>query len=130
MESETWAFASNLIASHAVLAPSSPGSVTEVISYGQIPLTSALLASSSASDLKPECVTPLLRDHLHWRIQTFDNQAIDVERVPSLKLYVAGQKVHQWGWGTSDRLPVYEPLIAYRSVTKGKAGGLRDEDPL
>jgi hypothetical protein len=60
----------------------------------------------------------------------FDNQVIDVERLTSLKLYVAGQMVHQWGWETSGRLPVYEPLIAYRSVTQGKAGGLQDEDPL
>lgn len=110
--------------------PLSSSSVNESISYGQIPLTSALLASSSVSDLKPDCVIPILKDQLHWRIQAFDNHPIDAKSLTSLKLYVAGQEVHQWDGQTQDKLPLYGPLVAYREITRGKAGALPDEDPL
>jgi tyrosinase len=127
--SETWGYAPDLVASHAVMAPVKPVPGAEYLSYGQIPLTSALLASPAVYDLTPECVRPVLKDQLKWRIQDFDGHPIDVERVPSLKLYVAGQDVHQWGAGSPDKLPVFDPLIGYRNITRGKAGGLPDEDP-
>jgi hypothetical protein len=111
------------------MAPVKPVPGAEYLSYGQIPLTSALLASPAVYDLTPECVRPVLKDQLKWRIQDFDGHPIDVERVPSLKLYVAGQDVHQWGAGSPDKLPVFDPLIGYRNITRGKAGGLQDEDP-
>lgn len=128
--SETWAFAPTLIASHVVLAPLGFNPANQTLSYGQIPLTSALLASSSVSDLKPDSVIPILKDQLHWRAQAFDNRPIDAAGLTSLKLYVAGQEVSQWDGRHSDKLPVYGRLIAYREITRGKAGGLRDEDPL
>ena len=127
---ETWGFAPNLVASHAVLMPKSSSSDNEYISYGQIPLTSALILSSSVSDLQPKSVVPVLTDQLHWRIQTFDNKHVATEKVTSLRLYVAGQEVTQWDEGTQDKLPLYGPLVAYREVTKGKAGALGDDDPL
>lgn len=128
--SEIWGFAPNLVASHVVLAPLGSASANQTISYGQIPLTSALLASSSVSDLEPDSVVPILTDQLHWRAQAFDNRPIDVARLNSLKLYVAGQEVYQRDGRSPDQLPVYGRLIAYREITQGKAGALRDEDPL
>lgn len=128
--SETWGYAPNLVASHAVLLPKSTSSSDEYISYGQIPLTSALLRSPSVPDLKPESVVPVLKDQLKWRIQTLKNRPVETEKVTSLKLYVAGQEVYQWDVKTRDKLPLYGKLIAYREITKGKAGALGDDDPL
>lgn len=82
------------------------------------------------SDLKPASVVPVLTDQLNWRIQRFDNRPVDIGKVTSLKLYVAGQEVHQWDGRTLDKLPIYGPLVAYRDITKGKAGALGDDDPL
>lgn len=41
---------------------------------------------------------------------------------------MAGQKVRQCA--RADEFPVYGPLVAYRSVTRGKQGCLEEEDPL
>lgn len=127
---ETWSFAPNLIASHSVLVPSPPTSPTESLSYGQVPLTFTLLNSPLIPELTPDCVIPVLKDQLQWRIQSFDDKPVDIEAIPSLKLYVAGQKVRQNDGWQEDRFPKYDPLVAYREVTSGKAGGLRDEDQL
>lgn len=128
---ETWGYAPNLIASHAVLLPrSTANSSEEYISYGQIPLTTALLRSPSVADLKPECVVPFLTEQLKWRIQTLKYKPVPTEKVTSLKLYVAGQEVHQWDIQTKDKLPLYGPLIPYRGITRGKAGTVGDDDPL
>lgn len=110
--------------------PKSTSSSDEYISYGQIPLTTALLRSSSVQDLKPESVVPVLTKQLNWRIQTLTNQPVETEKVTSLKLYVAGQEVYQWDEATHDKLPLYGPLIPYRGITRGRAGALRDDDPL
>lgn len=126
---QTWSFAPTLVASHSVLAPSSPisrsGSVT---SYGQIPLTHALLSSPEISRLEPDIVVPFLTRELSWRIQKLDGSVVDAENVPSLRLYVAGQQVRQCD--RADEFPVYGPVIAYRSITRGKGGCLGEEDTL
>lgn len=72
---------------------------------------------------------PLLTERLQWRLQAFDDSTVDVSLVESLKLYVVGQEVRQ-NTGEGNRFPTYGPLVAYREVTKGKAGGLGDYDPL
>lgn len=125
---ETWAFAPNLVASHAVLAPLGTTTANQSISYGQIPLTTALLHSGGLLDLKPWHVIPFLLENLHWRLQTFTNVIIDTEAVPSLKLYVAAQKVFQ-PEGIFN-FPTYGPWIPYREITDGKAGALGDDDHL
>lgn len=129
ISSQTWSFATNLVASHAVLAPSSPVSrSSSITTHGQIPLTHALLASPEISCLDADIVVPFLTRELSWRIQRFDGSIVDVGDVPSLKLYVAGQQVRQCTG--ADEFPVYGPPVAYRSVTKGKPGSLGEEDPL
>ncbi len=70
---------------------------------------------------------PLLKNQLRWRIQKFDDSVIENEEVESLRLYVVGQRVTQGG---PDQFPTYGPLLSYREVTKGKAGGLGQGDPL
>lgn len=82
------------------------------------------------SDLKPDSVVPVLKDQLQWRVQTFKNEPVDTDKVTSLKLYVAGQEVHQWDEKTRDKLPIYGEMKAYREITNGKAGALGDKDPL
>lgn len=78
---------------------------------------------------------PLLTEQLNWRIQTFDDDVLDNEEFEGkVRLYVVGQEV--WpaeqgpGEGPGDQFPRYGPLVAYRSVTKGKSGGLRVGDSL
>lgn len=126
----SWTTASTLVASHTVMTPLfslSPRSM----SYGQIPLTQALLSSLEIDfDLTPDRVIPILKSRLRWRVQTFDHQHVDTRRVSSLKLYVAGQKVEQQAGRSPDQFPTYGPLVAYREVTRGKLGSLGDGDPL
>lgn len=50
--------------------------------------------------------------------------------MPGLKLYVAGQTVEQPLSGEEDRFPIYGPIVAYREVTRGKPGGLADDEPM
>ncbi|MCJ1464037.1 hypothetical protein MMC07_002647 [Pseudocyphellaria aurata] len=126
---ETWSFAPTLVGSHCVLAPSSPNSRSSTaLSYGRIPLTHSLLSSTEILSLDSDKVVPFLTRELSWRVQKTDGCVIDLGDVPSLRLYVAEQEVRQRAG--ADEFPVYGPPVAYRSVTKGKQGGLGEEDPL
>lgn len=93
--------------------------------FGQIPLTHALavlVSSGIILDLTPASVTPLLTSQLTWRIQLFDDTVVDAEAVSGLKIYVVGQEVQQSA--SASEFPSYGPLVPYKGVTSGKAGGL------
>lgn len=124
-----WSFAPNLVGTHSVLdativTATNTGPATTL--YGQIPLNHALLDSGIHS-LAPKSVVPFLKSQLSWRLQRMDDSPLDVSEVPSLKIYVVGQRVRPRA--ADDAFPKYEKLVAYRSVTRGKAGGLADADP-
>ena len=127
-----WSFAPNLIGSYSVLdiiavTPANDGNNRPTTLYGQVPLTHALLAEGAPS-LAPRTVVPFLTSQLNWRLQGIDDAPLDIAQYPSLQLYVAGQRVIPRG--TEDSFPKYGNMTAYRSVTRGKLGGLRDEDPI
>lgn len=124
-----WSFAPNLVGTHSVLdttittaANIDPGTAL----YGQIPLNHALLDGGIHS-LAPRTVVPFLKSQLNWRLQRMDDSPLDVSGVSSLKIYVVGQRVVPRA--ADEAFPKYEKLVAYRSVTRGKAGGLADTDP-
>ncbi|KAL9037630.1 MAG: hypothetical protein Q9214_005619, partial [Letrouitia sp. 1 TL-2023] len=124
-----WSFAPNLVGTHSVLdativSATNTGPATAL--YGQIPLNHALL-DSGIHNLGPKSVVPFLKSRLNWRLQRMDDSPLNVSEVPSLKIYVVGQRVKPRA--ADDAFPEYEKLVAYRSVTRGKAGGLADADP-
>ncbi|KAL9609507.1 MAG: hypothetical protein Q9167_005724 [Letrouitia subvulpina] len=124
-----WSFAPNLVGTHSVLdatifTAANTGPATAL--YGQIPLNHALL-DSGIHHLGPQSVVPFLTSRLNWRLQRMDDSPLDVSEVPSLKIYVVGQRVKPRV--AEDAFPEYEKLVAYRSVTRGKAGALADGDP-
>ncbi|KAL8681644.1 MAG: hypothetical protein Q9186_002241 [Xanthomendoza sp. 1 TL-2023] len=127
-DSSTWSFAPNLIGSHSVidssmLSTADAGPPTTL--YGQLPLNHALLTAGSF-DLAPSKIVPLLTSQLNWRLQSTSDAPLDVSKVPSLKIHVVGQEVKPRV--SDDEFPEYGHLVAYRDVTKGKAGGLQDGD--
>ncbi|KAL8938305.1 MAG: hypothetical protein Q9216_003967 [Gyalolechia sp. 2 TL-2023] len=124
----TWSFAPNLIGSHSVVDTSLLSSANRDLPatvYGLIPLNHALLAAGN-SNLAPQNVIPILTSLLEWRLQNLDDSPLDVGRVPSLKIHVAGQEVRQTAG--EDQFPEYGPLEVFRQITRGKAGGLGDSD--
>ncbi|KAI4171467.1 MAG: hypothetical protein LQ343_004205 [Gyalolechia ehrenbergii] len=124
----TWSFASNLVGSHAVVDTSLLSSANPnlpIVRYGQIPLNHALLAAGN-SDLAPSNIIPILTSQLSWRLQNLDDSPLDVGQVPSLKIHVVGQEVKQTV--REDQFPEYGPLKVFRQVTRGKDGGLGDND--
>ena len=125
--SADWSFAPNLVASHSVLV-STNQSFADATSYGQIPLTHALLSYPTTANLDPANVVPFLQEKLCWRLQAFDDQAVDIATVKDLKLYVAARTVQQTE--ATDQFPIYGPTTAYRDVTRSKPGGLKDGDCL
>ncbi|KAL8721571.1 MAG: hypothetical protein Q9225_001779 [Loekoesia sp. 1 TL-2023] len=126
----TWSFAPNLIGSHSVVDTSLLTTANSNLSarlYGQIPLNHALLAAGNA-DLAPSNVVPLLTSQLNWRLQNMDDSSLDIGQVPSLKIHVVGQEVKQRV--KEDQFPEYGRLQVFKQITRGKAGGLGDnEDP-
>ncbi|KAL9595867.1 MAG: hypothetical protein Q9219_006172 [cf. Caloplaca sp. 3 TL-2023] len=124
----TWSFAPNLIGSHSVvdtnLLTPADRDVSSTL-YGQVPLNHALLAAGY-SDLAPSSVIPILTSQLNWRLQNIDDSALDISQVPSLRIHVVGQEVKQRA--EEDQFPEYGPLRVFRQVTKGKVGGLEDDE--
>ncbi|KAL8944234.1 MAG: hypothetical protein Q9211_000664 [Gyalolechia sp. 1 TL-2023] len=124
----TWSFAPNLVGSHSVVDTSLLSSANPNLPatlYGQIPLNHALLAAGN-SDLAPSNVIPILTSSLNWRLQNLDDSPLDVGQVPSLKIHIVGQEVKQTA--RADQFPEYGPLKVFRQVTRGKYGGLGDND--
>ncbi|KAL9031397.1 MAG: hypothetical protein Q9196_000581 [Gyalolechia fulgens] len=124
----TWSFAPNLVGSHSVVDTSLLSSANPNLPatlYGQIPLNHALLAAGN-SDLAPSNVIPILTSSLNWRLQNLDDSPLDVGQVPSLKIHTVGQEVKQTA--RADQFPEYGPLKVFRQVTRGKNGGLGDND--
>lgn len=93
--------------------------------YGQIPLNHALLAAGNP-DLAPSQVVPLLTSQLTWRLQNVDDSPLVIDQVLSIKIHVVGQEVQPRV--AEDEFPQYGPLVVYREITRGKAGGLGDDD--
>ena len=93
--------------------------------YGQIPLNHALLAAGY-SDLSSSNIVPLLKSQLNWRLQSTNDDPLDVSTVPSLKIHVVGQEVKPRV--SEDEFPEYGDVQVYTEVTDGKAGGLQDGD--
>lgn len=93
----------------------------QIPTYGQLPLTHALLRSNLSSP-SPKSVIPLLTQQLQWRVQDFHNRAVDTGRVESLKVFVVGRVVVRRAEGHS--FPVYGGWEIYREATEGKVGGL------
>jgi len=125
----TWSFAHNLVGSHSVLSLSTPSSPTTPapISYGQIPLTHALMplvSSGIIPNLKPEHVVPLLKKQLSWRVQGFDDKPLTTRDIKGLKVFVVGQEVTQAE--RADQFPGYGELVVYGDVTRGMIGGLAE----
>ncbi|KAL8862767.1 MAG: hypothetical protein Q9178_000709 [Gyalolechia marmorata] len=123
-----WSFAPNLVASHSVIDTSMLNTADVDIPttlYGQIPLNHALLAAGH-SDLSPSNVQPLLKSHLNWRLQSTNDDPLDISKVPSLKIHVVGQEVKPRIF--EDEFPEYGDVQIYTEVTDGKAGGLQDGD--
>ncbi|KAL8842549.1 MAG: hypothetical protein Q9170_000503 [Blastenia crenularia] len=124
----TWSFAPNLVGSHSVVDTillSSANPDVPATLYGQIPLNHALLAAGH-TDFAPSVVTPILTSQLNWRLQNIDDSQLEVSQVPSLKIHVVGQEVQHRA--REDQFPEYGPLRVFRQVTRGKAGGLGDDD--
>ena len=128
-----WAFASTLAGSHSVLpiARQSPPETPAPLSYGQIPLTHAvmpLIKSSMIPSLKPEHVIPILTKELSWRVQGFDDNVVETKDVKGLKVFVVGQEVRKTE--RRDQFPGYGDLVVFGDVTRGRVGGLeKDDDP-
>lgn len=55
-----------------------------------------------------------------------DDSPLDIGQVPSLKIHVVGQEVKQRV--KEDQFPEYGRLQAFMQITRGKAGGLGDND--
>jgi len=136
----TWSYDTALAGSHTIFASSSSSSASSSSSsarssssasasdatvYGQIPLTHALTAAVAAGllpDLDPEHVVPVLTKQLAWRVQRFDDSAVDVKALPSLQVHVVGQEVTAAA-GPSE-FPGFGEMVAYMEVTRGKVGGV------
>lgn len=123
----TWSYDPALAGSHTIFAASAPASnQASNIVFGQIPLTHSLekaMTSGILPDLSPSNVIPVLKKQLNWRIQRFDDSAVDVKEVPSLQVHVVGQEVHPAKDPKKD-FPIFGEMVAYDSVTAGKAGGV------
>ena len=126
-----WSWAPALIGSQTILHTASslanePNN--SVTTYGQIPVNHALAAASGNTPtpprLDPDDVVALLQEQLQWRVQTFDDRAVDVgcAELKSLKIFMVGRKVVREAGG--DLFPEYGPLRLYREATMGKVGGL------
>ncbi|MCJ1361156.1 hypothetical protein MMC16_000253 [Acarospora aff. strigata] len=130
----TWSYDPALAGSHTIFASSSScslqaGSSTTV--YGQIPLTHSLanaVSSGILRDLSPSEVIPLLTKSLQWRVQQFDDSAVDAKLLPSLQVNVVGQEVKPAA--KQSDFPAFGEVVAYKTVTAGKAGGSGDGDGL
>ncbi len=113
------------------------------IVYGQIPLNHVLTSSSPyLSNLRPQSlapsdVIPLLTKQLSWKLQTLNSTTKQLESIDvnnhgqlrrTLRIFVIGREVISAGAG--DQLPVYGDVKIWRAATKGKAGGLGEEEGL
>ncbi|KAI9877781.1 MAG: hypothetical protein M1830_002847, partial [Pleopsidium flavum] len=113
----TWSYDPALIASHTVIASLYPPSLPNSTTYGQIPLSHSLLAAVSKGtipNLHPANVIPLLKRELQWRVQRFDDSAVDVEEVRGLKMQVVGQEVRDIGEGG---FPGFGEMVVYWEVS-------------
>ena len=126
----TWAQDQALIARYPVLRTAMRDNDMELIVYGAVSLTRALLSYVEAGKLKSldaADVVPFLTENLVWHAATQDGQLLDLEELPTLKIYVYEQEVTMPT--ASDDLPTYGSLTHHRTVTQNKLGGLKPSDP-
>ncbi|KAL9128041.1 MAG: hypothetical protein Q9217_003205 [Psora testacea] len=145
-----YSFAPNLIASYSVLyaqhrtpewrgsggnstirrTPTSTTTTTATMTYGQIPLNHAFLASlgRNFTDLSPTSVIPFLSQALVWKIQKDDDSLVDASspELDSLRIFVVGKEVTYNE--AEDKFPDYGKFEMYREASKGKVGGIREGD--
>ncbi|EEP82835.1 predicted protein [Uncinocarpus reesii 1704] len=133
-DASTWSSASNLVATFSTFRPfvREPNSMAH-ISLNELPLSHAIAkaqADGIIKDITQENVVPLLKTHLHWRVQDFNGKEIDVEKLvnssagdePGLAVEVASRDVTPIV-GDVPELPKIGDMEIFEEITKGKPGG-------
>jgi len=114
-----WSYDTNLIATHSILIPPENVPSASTISSGQIPLTYAVLGSTS--DIGPKAFD-LVKGKLQYRAQHFDNSVIlpaELAKSKAITVEVCGRTVAQQG---SADFPLYGDWQTYYTGTLGDNG--------
>ncbi|USW56555.1 Putative tyrosinase copper-binding domain, di-copper centre-containing domain superfamily, tyosinase [Septoria linicola] len=123
----TWPTSPNLAGTHAIFTSLHPGnsvSRPSIVTGGEVPLTNILLNKASSGDLSSldeESVESFLKDNLHWRVATFNDQAVPTEDVSDLEIIVTMTEVTPAA--TEHDLPTRQNFKKLASITKDRPGG-------
>ncbi|KAI1794956.1 hypothetical protein LXA43DRAFT_95688 [Ganoderma leucocontextum] len=99
--------------------------VEEVLTEGFVHLNDALSKNYSLRTFDPDDVTPYLKDHLDWRIQTIDRTPVPLENLPSLEVAVVAALL---AMPVGKALPVQVgKAVLHRDITSGRLGGAHPE---
>ena len=80
------------------------------------------VARGLLDNLTPQCVTPLLIQHLMWKARSMRGEAIDIKLLQGLSVSVMSRRVTPRKSVTV--FPKYGAMQQHANVTHGKAGGV------
>ncbi|KAI0288602.1 tyrosinase [Russula brevipes] len=96
----------------------------ELVVEGFVHLNHAIAKCSGLSSYEPEVVAPYLKENLHWRVQSVDRSAIELEKLPSLEVTAVSNTLsHEPG----AVLPTVGEPQHHHHITFGRRGGSRQE---
>ncbi|KAH9969687.1 hypothetical protein BC827DRAFT_1120059 [Russula dissimulans] len=91
-------------------------------SEGFVHLNSAIAKRSGLSSYELSEVLPYLKENLHWRIQSTDRSAVELEKLPSLEVTVSQTPLTQ---APGTLFPIPGKPTYHHDVTYGRPGGAR-----